>query len=60
VAVFADGHTVFVKDMSWGDATTKGRVYAQLLSSDSGQASSVSTNTWGAASTYILQESEYK
>jgi prepilin-type N-terminal cleavage/methylation domain-containing protein len=53
VAVFADGHTVFVKD-----SVAKG-VYAQLLSSDSSRASSVSTGSnWGG--TAILKETDYK
>jgi prepilin-type N-terminal cleavage/methylation domain-containing protein len=53
VAVFADGHTVFVKD-----SVAKG-VYAQLLSSDSSQASSLSTGSnWGGSA--ILKETDYK
>jgi prepilin-type N-terminal cleavage/methylation domain-containing protein len=53
VAVFADGHTVFVKD------SVQRHVYAQLLSSDSGSASAIS-NTNYAANGYILKETDYK
>jgi len=53
VAVFCDGHTVFVKD-----SVTKG-VYAQLLSSDSDEASDASKVQWGAGG-YILKETDYK
>lgn len=56
VAVFADGHTVFVKD------SVTGQVYAQLLSSDNSQASTLSRNAspnWNAGG-YILKETDYK
>ncbi len=56
VAVFADGHTVFVKD------SVTGQVYAQLLSSDNSQASALSRNgspNWNAGN-YVLKETDYK
>lgn len=53
VASFCGGHTVFVRD-SIGK-----NVYAQLLSSDSNQASNLSLTTWGSSG-YILKETDYK
>lgn len=53
VAVFADGHTVFVKDSALRN------VYAQLLSSDSALSSTISKTNY-AANGYILKETDYK
>lgn len=53
VASFCGGHTAFLRD------SIAPRVYAQLLSSDSGQVSNTSSSTWGTAG-YILRETDYK
>lgn len=53
VTAFCDGHTGFVKD------SIQARVYAQLLSSKSASASSVSNTTWQAGG-YVLREGDYQ
>ncbi len=58
VAAFCDGHTKFVKD------SVAVEVYSQLLSSDSTQASTISTGTgaqqWKASLHPVLQENAYQ
>jgi prepilin-type processing-associated H-X9-DG protein len=51
VTAYCDGHTGFLKD------TVSAQVYGQLLSSNSGSASSVS-NQW--AGSYILRDSDHQ
>jgi prepilin-type N-terminal cleavage/methylation domain-containing protein len=53
VTAYCDGHTGFLKD------TVAGQVYAQLLSSDGGAASTISRNTWQAGN-YILRDSDHQ
>ena len=53
VTAFCDGHTGFLKD------SVSAQVYAQLLSSNSGSASTTSTGTWQAGG-YVLRESDYQ
>jgi prepilin-type N-terminal cleavage/methylation domain-containing protein/prepilin-type processing-associated H-X9-DG protein len=53
VAAFADGHIGFLKD------SLAARVYAQLLTIDSEQASTIANTTWGAGS-YVLTEGDYQ
>jgi prepilin-type N-terminal cleavage/methylation domain-containing protein/prepilin-type processing-associated H-X9-DG protein len=53
VTAYCDGHTGFLKD------TVAGQVYAQLLSSNSAGASTISTGTWQAGN-YILRDSDHQ
>jgi len=50
---YCNGSVNFLKE------TIAPRVYAQLLSSNGGLASTLSQTTWGAG-TYVLQDSDYK
>ncbi len=54
VTAFCDGSMKFVRD------SVTSVVYAQLLSSDSSQASTVSLTTWGTSGYLILNEGDYQ
>ncbi len=53
VTAFCDGHTAFVKD------TVSAPIYSQLLSWNSGAASTVSRGNWQSGP-YVLRESDYQ
>ncbi len=54
VTAFCDGNTKFVRD------SISAAVYAQLLSSDSSLASTVSLTRWGTSGYLILNEGDYQ
>jgi prepilin-type processing-associated H-X9-DG protein len=54
VAAFADGHTVFLRD------SLSRQVYAQLLSWNVTQASTISTGTWGASTANPPSEADFQ
>lgn len=53
VTAFCDGHTGFIKD------SIPARVYAQLLSSSSASASTISNGNWQAGG-YVLREGDFQ